>query len=256
MKGLGEPIEVFRVEAASGARHRLEAASQQRLAPVRRTRECGRGAREIVARRARQSRDTPCCCWASPVSASRGCCRYSANRSAPTIARSSSATARRTTAARRSIRWSRRCARGTASPTTTRRTRGSRACASGLEEHGCEIETALPLRRAAVRHSAGGGLPAARTASADAEAEDRRPRCVSLLTARAGRTPTLLVVEDLHWIDPTTLELLGARARAAADEPAAAAPDVAARLRAAVARQRAASPCCTSISCRRPTPRR
>lgn len=34
--------------------------------------------------------------------------------------------------------------------------------------------------------------------------------CVSHLRVRAQRSPILLVVEDLHWIDPTTLELIRA----------------------------------------------
>ena len=32
---------------------------------------------------------------------------------------------------------------------------------------------------------------------------------LALLLAMAGRQPLLFIVEDLHWIDPSTLELLG-----------------------------------------------
>lgn len=42
-----------------------------------------------------------------------------------------------------------------------------------------------------------------------------------LLVARlSGEGPALAVFEDLHWADPTTLELIGALAAAAADRPA------------------------------------
>jgi class 3 adenylate cyclase/tetratricopeptide (TPR) repeat protein len=42
---------------------------------------------------------------------------------------------------------------------------------------------------------------------------------VELLLAAAGRRPCLLVVEDLHWVDPSTLELLHALAGRLAEAP-------------------------------------
>lgn len=54
-------------------------------------------------------------------------------------------------------------------------------------------------------------VPEARRPAVDALPEERRYRAMRLLCDLlvAGRAPTLLVIEDLHWADPSTAELIG-----------------------------------------------
>ena len=208
VKGLTEPIEVFRVEGASGARHRLEAAQNQRLAPY-----VGReSAVAALAKSWLAARDSPGhavlllgepgvgksrllsvfrdsigadeCeiieCYCSPY--------YSSTAFYPMVA---------------PLRARHGLADEHAMDVRLARLQES------LAQHGCEIETALPLlaQLFGIPPEAGyqplGLHPLT-------QKQKMVAALVALLTARAGSTPTLLVVEDMHWIDATTLELLGA----------------------------------------------
>jgi predicted ATPase/class 3 adenylate cyclase len=207
VKGVAEPIEVFRVEAASGARHRLEAAQSQRLAPyVGRESAVAALAKSWLAARDspghavmllgepgvgksrllsvfRESIGADQCeiieCYCSPY--------YSSTAFYPMVA---------------PLRARHGQAGDHAPDARLARLRDD------LIECGCDVDTALPLLAQLF------GIPP----EAGYEPLGLHPltqkqktvaALVSLLTARAGRTPTLLVVEDLHWVDATTLELLG-----------------------------------------------
>ena len=71
---------------------------------------------------------------------------------------------------------------------------------------------------AAAQHA---GSRRQRTAGAVAAAARRKhwTRCQAWLRAVAREGPTLLVLEDLHWADPTTLELMKALATSPTDVP-------------------------------------
>jgi class 3 adenylate cyclase/predicted ATPase len=85
-------------------------------------------------------------------------------------------------------------------------------------------------------------VPEARPAAVDAPPEERRFRAMRALAdlMLSGTQPTVIAVEDLHWADPSTLELVGLiadrlaakpvlvllTARPEFDAPAAAAPEV------------------------------
>ena len=65
-------------------------------------------------------------------------------------------------------------------------------------------------------------IPEARTAAVEASPEERRYRVMrvfaEMMLSRAE--PTIIVVEDLHWADPSTIELLGLLAERLASTPA------------------------------------
>ena len=67
------------------------------------------------------------------------------------------------------------------------------------------------------------GLPVAPLSGADATAEQKRRRLLDRLTAWAvrlsERQPLVLVLEDLHWVDPSTLELTRLLVEAAIGAP-------------------------------------
>jgi class 3 adenylate cyclase/predicted ATPase len=208
VKGVDEPIEVFRVEAASSARHRLEAASKQRLAPyVGRESAVAALAKSWLAARDspghavlllgepgvgksrllsvfRESIGADECeiieCYCSPY--------YSSTAFYPMVAplRARHGIADEHTAELRLARLR-----------------------ESVAQHGCETETALPLLAQLF-----GIPPEAGYQPLGLHPLTQKQKTVAallaLLTARAGSTPTLLVVEDLHWVDATTLELLGA----------------------------------------------
>jgi class 3 adenylate cyclase/predicted ATPase len=56
-------------------------------------------------------------------------------------------------------------------------------------------------------------LPAHRYGEADPDPQRRRERTltalIDLLTALSSKKPVLMLLEDVHWIDPTTLDLVG-----------------------------------------------
>lgn len=80
---------------------------------------------------------------------------------------------------------------------------------AGLAEHHCETDGALALLAYQL-----GIPPDAGYAPVALHPLTQKQRTLDLLgqmlLAPAERRATLLVVEDLHWVDPTTLELLGA----------------------------------------------
>ena len=56
-------------------------------------------------------------------------------------------------------------------------------------------------------------MPHARYPAPDLTPQQRRARTLAALVEQllglAARRPVLMVLEDAHWIDPTTLELVG-----------------------------------------------
>jgi class 3 adenylate cyclase len=85
-----------------------------------------------------------------------------------------------------------------------------------------DLPASLPRAESLALAAALFGLPMARPAAA-APPERRREQTLDLLLrwfeARAGDAPVCLVVEDTHWIDPSTRELLNRLARRDATVP-------------------------------------
>lgn len=206
VKGVAKPIDVYSVEGASGARHRLEAASKQRLAPyVGRSSAIAALAKAWLA--AQESPGHAVLLTGDPgVGKSRllsefresiatgdcdivecFCSSYYSNTAlyplvAPLRERLAIAQARSPAAALLALR-------------------------EALVRSGCEIDTALPLLAKLL-----GLQPASGYQPLNLHPLTQKQKTlmalVTLLTSRANTKPTLMVVEDLHWVDSTTLELL------------------------------------------------
>jgi predicted ATPase/class 3 adenylate cyclase len=75
----------------------------------------------------------------------------------------------------------------------------------GLAGYGLDEARVLGVFAALLSLPSGAGQPAAPAGTQRETLE----AILTLLLAMAARKPVLLVVEDLHWLDPSTLELLG-----------------------------------------------
>ncbi|MGY0197173.1 AAA family ATPase [Leptothrix sp. BB-4] len=207
LKGIAEPIEAFRVEGASGARHRLEAAAKQHRAPyvgragaiaalarswvaaqespghaVLLTGDPGVGKSRLLSEFRESIVDSGCDvveCYCSPD--------YAHTALYPLVAamreRLGIEQARTPEAAQQALH-------------------------DELQRHGCEIETALPLLARLFGLAPQPGQEPL-TLHPLTQKQKTLVALVTLLTSRASLRPTLMVVEDLHWVDSTTLELLG-----------------------------------------------
>ena len=80
------------------------------------------------------------------------------------------------------------------------------------------------------------------TLSPQKQKQKTQEALVAWLVEEAEQHPVYCVWEDLHWADPSTLELLGSLARPSADGPVARAVDRAARVHAAVEQSLAPDP--------------
>ena len=210
LKGIAEPIEAYRVEAASGARDRLEAAAQQHRAPyVGRASAISALARSWVA--AQESPGHAVLLTGDPgVGKSRLLSEFRASIGGDDCdivecycSPDYMHTALYPLVAAMRERLGIEQAGSPAQALALLREQ--------LMRHGCEIDTALPLLARLF------GLPP----EPDDESLGLHPMTqkqktlvalVTLLTSSAARRslrPTLMVVEDLHWVDSTTLELLG-----------------------------------------------
>ena len=236
VKGLAEPIEVFRVEAASGARHRLEAAQNQRLAPY-----VGReSAVAALAKSWLAARDSPG--HAVLLLGEPGVGKSRLLSVFREIDRRSRVRDHRVLLLAVLQQHGVLSDRGAASraPRPRRRPRAGRAAlASARGPGGARVRRRhrAPAARAVVRHPAGGRLPAARIASAHAEAEDRRRARLAADGARRKdadaarrRGPALGRREHTRASGSVLAQLPKSRLLAAAH--------VAAGLRTALARQR------------------
>jgi TOMM system kinase/cyclase fusion protein len=76
-----------------------------------------------------------------------------------------------------------------------------------LHRHGLPVDEGLPLLAALLALPASGGYHPS-TLAPDRRREKTLELLVTLLSEMAERQPLVLVIEDLHWIDPSTLELL------------------------------------------------
>jgi len=206
-KGVGEPIEAFSVQAASGARHRLEAAPKARLAPyvgrvsavaalaqrwlaakespghaVLLTGDPGIGKSRMLSEFRESIAPGECDiveCYCSPY--------YSHTALYPLVA---------PLRERLGI---------VDAPSAGSALQGLR---DELLRRGCEIDTALPLlaKLLGIAPEAGYETLALHPLT---QKQKTLLALVQILTSATVTQPMLMVVEDLHWVDGSTLELLG-----------------------------------------------
>ena len=172
-----------------------------------------------------------------PESGSRESWMHSANTSSTSRQRCSSASARRTRRARRcslSWDWSSELSGSPGRPRIQTSAWHSRRV---LRRAVCSPRETSALMAGLLVIPAADEKPLV-----DYSPQKRRERTLeTLLTwllAVAHERPTLWVVEDLHWADPTTLEFLGSVLGIAIGGAAVGDPDVAARLCGTLAHQR------------------
>jgi class 3 adenylate cyclase len=197
LKGVAEPMEMYRVDAASGARHRLEAAPAHRMTPY-----VGRG--EAVAALTRA--------WAGALA---GNGRAELLVGEPGVGKSRLLARLRETLGTtayedlscycspyyRSSAY-RPIVEGDLPPAEQlARLRGAIA---GQREDG-ELVLALVAQLVGIAPDAGYRPPALHPL---AQKQKTAEAILALIPATTG-TPTLMIVEDLHWADPTTVEFLG-----------------------------------------------
>jgi len=207
LKGVTEPVEMYRVDAASGARHRLEAAPAHRMTPY-----VGRG--EAVATLTRA--------WTAALAGS-GCAELLIGE--PGVGKSRLVARLRETLGASSYEdLSCYCSpyyRGSAYHPIVDAIRGKlgldgdiaaaeqlarlRVAVAGQGEDG-ELVLALIAQLIGIPPEAGYRAPALHPL---AQKQKTAEALLALIPASTGK-PTLMIVEDLHWADPTTVEFLGA----------------------------------------------
>ena len=74
----------------------------------------------------------------------------------------------------------------------------------------------MPLLAALLGIPTGRALPGADADARSGRSSGRLQALVDQLAGLAAQQPVLALYEDVHWIDPSTLELLGLRGRARA----------------------------------------
>ena len=240
LKGFAEPVRAWRVRRRAPGRGPLRGAARRpgsrRWSAASRSWPCCSTAGSAP----RRARARSCCSRASPASASRASSWRCASGCGPSRTRACATTARPTTrnsALHPVIEQLERG--GRLRPRTTPRTQARQA-------GGAARAQAVTTRRgrAAPRRPARRSRRQARYPPLDARPRSRgrrgpSRRCCGQLEGLAARRPVLLVLEDAHWGDPTTLELfdrvvervqrlpvllrrhLPARVRAALDRPRA-----------------------------------
>jgi TOMM system kinase/cyclase fusion protein len=86
-----------------------------------------------------------------------------------------------------------------------------------LSRHGFELDWAVPLFAALLSIPGATGHSPPRAVSPQRQKEETFQALVDLFFKMAEQQPVLLVVEDLHWADPVTLELLSALVKETAE---------------------------------------
>jgi len=104
------------------------------------------------------------------------------------------------------IEWLQRCVHGDGDPPLPERLVRLETL---VQQAQLDLDESLPLLAALLQLD----LPAERYPALQLTPQQQRQRTletlVTLVLARTERQPVLVIVEDLHWIDPTTLEWLG-----------------------------------------------
>ena len=206
VKGVTEPVDVFRVDAVSGARHRLEAAPAHRMTPyVGRSdavatllraweaAQAGKGGAELLVgepgvgksrllARLRESLEPSAyddlSCYCSPY--------YSGSAYRPIVD---------------ALRGKLGLDDDLAPAAQLARLRESLEGQGG--DH--ELVVALIAQLVGIPPEAGYRPPALHPL---AQKQKTAEALLGVIT-REGKRPTLMIVEDLHWADPTTVEFLG-----------------------------------------------
>jgi predicted ATPase len=79
-----------------------------------------------------------------------------------------------------------------------------------LSRHGFELDWAVPLFSSLLSIPGTSGDSPPKALSSQRQKEETFQALIDLFFKMAEEEPVLLVVEDLHWADPATLELLPA----------------------------------------------
>ena len=122
--------------------------------------------------------------------------------------RSSNGGARRTTRTRACTRPSTSTSAPSASAPRSRRRSGSTACSVALAKYDLARPEAVPLWASLLSLPTPDRFPPLSLPPARQREETFR-LMLEWLHMRAARRPVLFVVEDLHWVDASTLEFLG-----------------------------------------------
>ena len=206
LKGVDAPLRVYAVRGETGAQSRLEAGGANLSPLVGRSRRAGaaggalgargggRGSGRAAERRGGAGEVAP------PARAQDG--GSPANRTS-----SSNAAARPTSRAARCFRSSTCCSDSGSCRAATRRSRRSRGSPRRSRRRVPDMPDAAALLAGLFSIPLPAQMP-----PLDLSPQRRKERTlevlVAILAGMAARAPVLFAVEDLHWIDPSTLELL------------------------------------------------
>ena len=208
LKGFAEPL------AAGGSRARAGPRAASRRASARASRRWSAASEELAlllaaGGRPRTAKARSCCSRASRASASRASCASCASGSpaSRTSALSYHCSPHHTNSALYPVIEQLERAAGFErdDPPEAKLDKLEALLARGTDR----LRRGGAADRGAARHPDGGALSAARPDPAAAEAADARGAGWISSTASRRKQPVLLIYEDVHWIDPTSLELLG-----------------------------------------------
>ena len=212
LRGVPAPVGLYRIVRASSGRRGERADAQRRSWGARRSSTSSRGAGSAPGRARASSRSSS----ASPASASRGSSRSSARGSARP--RTPSSSGRRRSSCR--TRLCTRSPNGAASDSAARRPPRTNVSPTSRARSASSAST-RPNTRLLLAPLVDVPLPEGRMAKLAPEELRRRQLAalVAWVLAGARSQAIALAFEDLHWADPTTLDLMGALAERGAQAP-------------------------------------